>query len=75
MHEVALISSALERAIAEARMVGATRIRQLTFTLAPDGHITSESLVTLFPIVAKGSMAEDAALQVDLGMDLQDAVP
>jgi Zn finger protein HypA/HybF involved in hydrogenase expression len=65
MHEVGLISDALERAIATARRAGATRIQRLTFALPTGGHVTADTLQMLVPVLSKGTLAEGAAVSID----------
>ena len=65
MHEVGLMSEALNRAIAMAGDAGASRIQRLTFKYAPTGHVTPEIVETLFQAMSGGTIAEGARLVVE----------
>lgn len=65
MHEVGLISDAIERAVLTARENGAERIERLTFKIASHGHVTREIVQTLFESLSSGTMAEGARLDIE----------
>jgi Zn finger protein HypA/HybF involved in hydrogenase expression len=65
MHELALVSAAIEQAVAVARQAGARRVEQLTFALAPDGHVTPEAVVTLVEALGRGTLVEGARVAVE----------
>ncbi len=65
MHEVGLMTDALNRAIAAAEEAGAHRIDGLTFTYDPTGHVTPEIVETLFLAMSNGTLAQGARLVVE----------
>lgn len=65
MHEVGLMTDALNRAIAAAESAGARRIECLTFTYDPTGHVTPEIVETLFLAMSAGTLAQGARLVVE----------
>lgn len=69
MHEVGLVSAALDHAIQIARQAGATRVERLTFAIAPDGHVTREAVATLVEVLARGTLIEGAAVDVEVAVD------
>lgn len=69
MHEVGLVSAALEHAIEVARQAGATRVERLRFAIAPDGHVTPEAVQTLVAVLARGTLVEGAAVDVVVAVD------
>ena len=69
MHEVGLVSAALEHALEVARRAGATHVDRLTFAIAPDGHVTREAVQTLVAVLARGTLIEGAAVEVEVAVD------
>ncbi len=65
MHEVGLMAEALRRAVETAEQAGAKRIERLTFAIVPGGHVSIESVHTLFETMSVGTIAEGAALDVE----------
>ena len=65
MHEVGLITEAIKLAESAAREAGASRIQRLTFALAPGGHVTRDSVETLFAALSSGTMAEGAEVELE----------
>jgi len=61
MHEVGVAREMLKLALEKAQ---GRKIKNITFELAEDGHTTPESLKEAFGLVAKGTVAENADLQV-----------
>ena len=66
VHEVGLVSAALAHALEVARQAGATRVDRLTFAIAADGHVTREAVQTLVAALARGTMIEGAAVEVEV---------
>jgi hydrogenase nickel incorporation protein HypA/HybF len=66
VHEVGLVAEALEVAIGAARQAGARRIQRLTFALPPGGHVTPDTLEALVLVMSRGTLAEGAAISVEL---------
>ena len=60
------MAEALEVAIGAARDAGATRIQRLTFALPPGGHVTPDTLEALVLVMSRGTLAEGAAVSVEL---------
>jgi hydrogenase nickel incorporation protein HypA/HybF len=65
MHEVGLMQSALELAEEQARLRGACRIHRITLRIGKLAGVELEALTFAFEVVAAGTMAEGAALQVE----------
>jgi len=65
VHEVGLMTSALNQAIVAANDAGARRIERLTFRYSPAGHVTPEVIQTLFVAMSSGTIAEGAHLVVE----------
>jgi Zn finger protein HypA/HybF involved in hydrogenase expression len=74
VHEVGLISAAIAHAIEVARQAGATRVDRLTFAVAPAGHVTREAVQTLVVALARGTLIEGAAVDVEVTGDRADGV-
>jgi Zn finger protein HypA/HybF involved in hydrogenase expression len=62
MHEVSLVSAAIGQAVTAAQRAGASHIQRLTFSLAPDGHVTRESVETLVAALSAGTLVAGAAV-------------
>jgi Zn finger protein HypA/HybF involved in hydrogenase expression len=62
MHEVALVSAAVEQAIDVARRAGALRIERLTIALRPEGHIAPDVVEALVEMLGRGTLAEGAVV-------------
>jgi hydrogenase nickel incorporation protein HypA/HybF len=62
MHEVGLISEALNQAIAAAKNAGASRIERLTFIYDPTSHVSPENVEALFMAMSDGTIAQGARL-------------
>lgn len=65
MHEAALMAAAVQQAVAAAEQAGASRIERVTFAIASGGHVTAETVETLFAALSQGTLAEGAALTVE----------
>jgi len=65
MHEFAIAQSILERALAEAEKNEAKRICVLGVKLGKDSHITPDSLEFCLKAVAKGTIAEEAKIEIE----------
>ena len=65
MHEVSLVSAAIDAAVAAARRAGANHVQRLTFSLAPTGHVTREAVETLVAALAGGTLVEGAAVDFE----------
>lgn len=63
MHEVGLVSDALQRAVATAEKADATRIERLTFAIAGGGHVTPEVVETLCAALSAGTLADGAQVE------------
>lgn len=60
MHEVGLVSAAIAEAVAAAQRAGASHVERLTFSLAPNGHVTRETVEVLVAALAGGTLVEGA---------------
>ena len=65
MHEVSLVSAAIEAAVAAAQRAGANHVHRLTFSLAPSGHVTRETVETLVAALAAGTLVQGAEVDFD----------
>jgi hydrogenase nickel incorporation protein HypA/HybF len=65
MHEFAIAQSILDRALAEAEKHEAKRIYTLGVKLGKASHITPDSLEFCFKAVAKGTIAEEAKVEIE----------
>ena len=54
MHEVGLVSNALQLALSAATAAGARRIDRLTFAVVVGGHVTEDAVSTLFVGLSQG---------------------
>jgi hydrogenase nickel incorporation protein HypA/HybF len=61
MHEIGIAKEMLELALEKAN---GKKIKSMLIELAEDGHTTPESLKEAFSLVAKGTIAENASLQI-----------
>lgn len=64
MHEVGLMQNVLDAAIERAREEGAQHIRVVEMRVGEASGVVLESLELAFDVVKKGTIAEDAKLQV-----------
>jgi hydrogenase nickel incorporation protein HypA/HybF len=64
MHEVGLVTAALEQAERAARQAGAVRIERVTFAIVAGGHVTREAVEMIFAALSRGTLAEGAAVVV-----------
>lgn len=65
MHEVGLMQSTLAIAMERATAEGARRIHRLTMRIGPLSGVMPEALEFAFDVLARGTMAEGAALEVE----------
>lgn len=65
MHEVSLISAAIDMAVSAAQRAGADHVQRLTFSLAPGGHVTREAVETLVAALAGGTLVEGAEVNFE----------
>jgi hydrogenase nickel incorporation protein HypA/HybF len=65
MHEIGLVENAIKKAISVMETAGATSIERLTFGVAQGGHVTSETIETLFFVLSAGTPAESARLEFE----------
>ena len=65
MHEVGIMQNALEIALDRAGREGATRIRQIKMRVGALSGVVPEALEFAFEVVARGTMAEGARLDID----------
>lgn len=61
MHEVGIAKEMLELALEKSK---GKKIKNIVIELAEDGHTTPESLKDAFSLVAMGTVAENASLQI-----------
>jgi len=65
MHELSLVSAAIDAAVAAAARAGAKRVERLTFSLATSGHVTREAVETLVAALAAGTLVEGAEVNFE----------
>jgi hydrogenase nickel incorporation protein HypA/HybF len=65
MHEVSLMQDTLTLAVRRATEAGAQRIHRLTMRVGPLSGAVPEALEFAFEIVAQGTIAEGAKLEVE----------
>jgi hydrogenase nickel incorporation protein HypA/HybF len=66
MHESGLIQDALDQAADAARRAGASRIEQVNFAIADEGHQTAEIVREMFSALSVGTIAEGAQVAVEV---------
>ena len=66
MHEMSLMESVLEIVEDEARKAGATRVRTVRLAIGALGHVEPEALRFAFDVVVRGSVAAEAALEIEI---------
>ena len=71
MHEVGVAKEVLSLCLEKAK---GKRIRVIKVELGNDGHTTPGSLTNAFELVAKGTVAENARLDIVKGADLESRV-
>jgi hydrogenase nickel incorporation protein HypA/HybF len=64
MHEVAAMRGAVSAALARMREEGATRVTRVTLVLGVSGHLTEDAARQHFAVLAKGTPAEHAQLDI-----------
>jgi hydrogenase nickel incorporation protein HypA/HybF len=65
MHEVGMMQSILDTAVERAKQEGAQHIRLVQMRVGEASGMVPESLKFAFEVVKKGTIAEDAHLQID----------
>jgi hydrogenase nickel incorporation protein HypA/HybF len=65
VHEVGLMQSTLGIALERAAQKGARRIHRLTMRVGPLSGVVPEALEFAFDVLARGTIAEGAALEVE----------
>lgn len=65
MHEVGIMQDLLQSAIKRAKDEGAEHIRLVQMRVGNASGVAPESLELAFDVVKKGTIAEDAHLQID----------
>lgn len=65
MHEVGLMQNALIIALRRAAEEGATRVHRLTLRVGPLSGAVPEALEFAFEVIARGTIAEGARLEVE----------
>jgi hydrogenase nickel incorporation protein HypA/HybF len=65
MHEVGLMQDALDLAISEARLRGASRIHRLTLRVGRLAGVEPEALAFAFDVVALGTPAAEAIFMIE----------
>jgi Zn finger protein HypA/HybF involved in hydrogenase expression len=71
MHEVGVAKEVLSLCL---RKANGKRILSIKVELGNDGHTTVDSLTGAFGMVAQGTLAQDARLQITRGDDLESRV-
>ncbi|MCK9594559.1 MAG: hydrogenase/urease maturation nickel metallochaperone HypA [Candidatus Omnitrophica bacterium] len=71
MHEVGVAREILKLTLEKA---GNKKVKSIKIELGDDGHTTPETLINAFQMVAKGSIAESARLDINKGQGLESRV-
>ena len=66
MHEVAIIQSAVDMAIDQARLAGATRVHLLRLRIGTLSGVVREALEFACEAVTQGTIVEGARLEIDV---------
>jgi hydrogenase nickel incorporation protein HypA/HybF len=64
MHEVAIMESALDAVMGQARAHGAQRVHRIVLRIGLLAGVDPEALRFAFEVVARGTIAADAALEI-----------
>ena len=64
MHEMSIAESLVELIEGEARKAEFIRVKRITVQLGALGHVEPEALAFCFDVVARGTVAEGACLEV-----------
>ncbi|GAB4383363.1 MAG: hydrogenase maturation nickel metallochaperone HypA [Elainellaceae cyanobacterium] len=65
MHEVGMMQNLMDSAIERAKQEGAEHIRLVQMRVGDASGVVPESLELAFDVVKRGTIAEDAHLQID----------
>lgn len=65
MHELSIMLSVLETALAEARKAGAQKIKTISLQVGEKSGVVLEALEFAFDVATKDSLAEGAILTID----------
>ena len=74
MHEQALATDLVRKAVEVARREGAGRVTAIQVRIGALSHVTPAALEQSFRIAAGGSLAEGAEVKVVVGDDVEDAL-
>jgi len=66
MHELSITQNLLDIALEQARQHGATRVSRIRVVAGAMHNLVEDSMCFCFEILSKGTMAEGAALAVDI---------
>jgi len=72
MHEHKLVSRVLEKVREVARTEGAERVTALSVRLNKSSHVTPDQFRNHFKLIATGTVAESAALDVRVDQELDE---
>jgi hydrogenase nickel incorporation protein HypA/HybF len=65
VHELSLMQDTVILAVQHARQAGGTRIHRLMMRIGPLSGVVPEALEFAFEVVARGTMAEGARLEIE----------
>jgi hydrogenase nickel incorporation protein HypA/HybF len=65
MHELSIMESALQKAIAHAKQAGGTRICRIRLRIGALSGVVPEALEFAFASAREGTMAEEASLEIE----------
>ena len=66
MHEVGIMASAMDTVLAQARSHGASRVHLIVLRIGALSGVQPEALRFAFDVVAKGTPADGATLEIDM---------
>jgi hydrogenase nickel incorporation protein HypA/HybF len=72
VHEQALMRDLMQKIAAEAKAAGAARVTRIRVRLGALSHLTEEHFREHFEDASRGSVAEGAAVETELGIDPTD---
>jgi hydrogenase nickel incorporation protein HypA/HybF len=72
MHEQALMRDLMQKITAEARAEGGSRVTRIRVRLGALSHLTEEHFREHFEDASRGTVAEGAAVEAELGIDPTD---
>ena len=70
MHEFGIADGVVKHALAEAEKHNAKRVSMIKVRVGGKTHITADAMTTCIEAVAKGTIAEDAEIEIEVFSDV-----